>query len=350
MDMTRRDFLGGLAAVAVVRTRVPFLDSKGRTSSYSFVFLGDIHYSNRVDSPYLEMWKDRVPRLIAAAGRSVRGDTAFALQIGDLVHGDADGVQAHAKMFGEAWNILKGEFRQTPISIVAGNHDVRGKGAYEAYRSCLLPKLSRELGRDFSDTNYAYPVGDDAFIHVDYNRAASARAALASLLDETRGARHTFLVVHAPVIPVYYGWSYRSILFGDPQMDAERLWLLDRLAERNAIVLCGHVHTNNIVDWRSEKGRIVQLAVSSVWNDAKPPAMKTVHATPSEYGRFFERQEWGKAAAAFYAKYRRGLASYRHMAGAGYACADVGESYVRMTYFAGDAVAPFAEFEVTAPC
>ena len=39
------------------------------------------------------------------------------------------------------------------------------------------------------------------------------------------------------------------------------------LAENNAIVLCGHTHTTEFLDWYGDGGRITQMTMNSVWRD-----------------------------------------------------------------------------------
>ena len=113
------------------------------------------------------------------------------------------------------------------------------------------------------------------------------------------------------------------------------------LARRHAVVLCGHVHTNGFIDWRGEDGgRIVQVHVSSLWDGVEPALRETI-SNPEEYGRFYERE--GRAdAAAFFASFRPGLATYRHFEGAGFALLKSSTDTVTVSLFAENSATPFA--------
>lgn len=290
-----------------------------------FVVIGDLHYTERADSPRAAVWRPvGIPRLLEAAGRVARDSgAALALQIGDLVGGEeVDGVAAHDALIAGAMDCLKQSLPDLPVTIAPGNHDTRGEGGPEAWARAVPP------------ANRAVPLGDDALVLLDSNTPDATFAALPALLAETAGCRRLFVAVHHPVIPCYYGLSYRSIFLGEPERDAERLEALRLLANRHAVVLCGHVHTNGFIDWSDGNGgRIVQLHVSSLW-DGSEPALQPVYTSPDEYGRSYERE--GRAdAAEFFAWYRRGLTAYRHFNGAGFAMLESSSESFEVSFFAG---------------
>ena len=300
------------------------------------VVIGDLHYTARADTERAACWRTNgIPRLLAAAGRVVRDSgAAITLQIGDLVGGEeADDVTAHETLVAGAMDRLKREFPDIPVMVVPGNHDTRGEGGPEAWAHLVPP------------ANRAIPLGDDALVLLDSNTPDETFAALPRLLAETADCRRLFVAVHHPVIPCYYGLSYRSIFLGEPEREAERLEALRLLARHHAVVLCGHVHTNGFIDWRGEDGgRIVQLHVSSLW-DAGEPALRPVYSSPAEYGRFYERE--GRAdAAEFFAWYRRGLAAYRHFTGAGFAMLESSPESLAVSFFAGNSATPFARTDI----
>ena len=298
------------------------------------VVIGDLHYTEGADSERAALWRPGgIPRLLRAAGRIVRDSGAtLALQIGDLVGGEeADGVAAHEALIAGAMDRLESALPGVSLAVVPGNHDTRGEGGPEAWAHNVPP------------ANRAIPFCDDALILLDSNTPDETFAALPRLLLETADCRRLFIAVHHPVIPVYYGQSYRSILFGEREMDGIRRDTLERLAERNAVVLCGHVHTCGFVDWRGAGGRIRQFHVSSLWNGEEPP-LRQIYTAPDEYGRFYER-EGRSDAAAFFAEFRRGLAAYRHFEGAGFTTLQSSSDGIAIALFGGDSRTPFARIE-----
>lgn len=296
------------------------------------VVIGDLHYTERADSKHSALWHpDGIPRLLAASGRVARDSgAALALQIGDLVGGEeTGGVAEHEALIAGAMDCLGRALPGVPLAVVPGNHDTRGEGGSKAWVH-VVPSANR-----------AIPLGDDALILLDSNAPDETFAALPRLLLETANCRRLFVAVHHPVIPCYYGLSYRSIFLGEPERDAERQDALRLLARRHAIVLCGHVHTNGFIDWRDEDGgRIVQLHVSSLW-DCGEPALRETISNPDEYGRYYERARRADAAA-FFASFRSGLAAYRHFEGAGFALLESSTDMVSASLFAGNSATPFA--------
>jgi hypothetical protein len=77
-------------------------------------------------------------------------------------------------------------------------------------------------------------------------------------------------VIHPPVVP----YNARSTwhVYSNPKQAKERERLLNLLGEAKAVVLSGHLHKYSCLVRRTETGRFVQLALSSVANtaEAKP--------------------------------------------------------------------------------
>lgn len=306
------------------------------------LLLGDLHYTVRADSPRAALWRNGggVLSLLAAVSDVARREgAAQVLQLGDLVEGDAPDAIAHEAAFAAAWRAVKSAVGDTPAVAVRGNHDVFGGCFAETSPFCA----DAQTARPQISSNNAIALGDDTMICLDSTRPEETASALSRLLDETSGCRRTFIAVHHPVIPVYYGQSYRSILFGDAVMDDIRTDTLERLARRDAVVLCGHVHTCGFVDWRWAGGRIRQFHVSSLW-DGEEPALRQIYTDPDEYGRFYEREERSDAAALF-AEFRRGLAAYRHFEGGGFATLQSSSDGIAVALFGGDSRTPFARIE-----
>jgi hypothetical protein len=82
-----------------------------------------------------------------------------------------------------------------------------------------------------------------------------------SLLREQRPGRLIF-IIHPPVVP----YNARSTwhVYAQPRQDSQRQRLLGLLGQYRAIVLSGHLHKYSLLVRRTETGRFVQLALSSV--------------------------------------------------------------------------------------
>ena len=109
--------------------------------------------------------------------------------------------------------------------------------------------MSSELGQEIKSTNFLFRNGPDAFVVVNFTKPNVPE--ITGLLNEARGARHVFVIVHGPVFPfddVKYYWWY---LLGNRKDSkaTERREMRKLLASLNAIVLCGHTHTTEFCDW-----------------------------------------------------------------------------------------------------
>jgi hypothetical protein len=130
--MTRREWLKSFAAAALAlgtgpwralqaavlrRRRGPMPPPVERApGDYSVIVLGDTHFDGLVHATYHShnpnppeyqieewdrnagMWADRCPRLLQAAAARMTADTAFAIQLGDLVQGDCNDDATHEQM------------------------------------------------------------------------------------------------------------------------------------------------------------------------------------------------------------------------------------------------------------
>jgi predicted phosphodiesterase len=291
--MDRRSFFkysaGAVVGASLLgRATEAFAADRGK---YSVVILGDTHYDAPDPDKYhadytdpnptreanhrkefvrnADMWDVRCPALVNRAARLVDDDTRFVLQMGDLIQGDTATAAAHTAFLADTFDLLKqGVAPNLPFVTVAGNHDLRGNDdavAKKAYADYMPARLSKELGKPIQDTNFRFDVGDDAYIVLNFTQADVAR--IEQLLRGAEGARHTFVVVHSPVFPYdsasYWWW----ILLGsrDDKRAEERRYVRRLLASRQAVVLCGHTHKTELLDWYGDGGRITQMTMSSVW-------------------------------------------------------------------------------------
>ncbi len=335
-------------------------------SSYSAVILGDTHYDAPDPEKYhagytdpnptreanhrkefvrnADMWDVRCPALVNRAARLVDDDTRFVLQMGDLIQGDTATAAAHTAFLADTFDLLKqGVAPNLPFVTVAGNHDLRGNDdavAKKAYADYMPARLSKELGKPIQDTNFRFDVGDDAYIVLNFTQADVAR--IEQLLQGAEGARHTFVVVHSPVFPYdsasYWWW----ILLGsrDDKRAEERRYVRRLLASRQAVVLCGHTHKTELLDWYGDGGRITQMTMSSVWAKESQGVWTEKVSSPEGYGSQMlnghpELGEPGPVQDLFN-EYRPGVQRYSWADAAGSYKLLVSPKEVFVDFYAGD--------------
>ena len=363
LHMQRREFLkiSGLSLASLALTPLSAAsraESRGR-SSYSVVILGDTHFDTEPSSVYHsnynepvewlnrvqraefarngEMWRERCPRLLARAASLVDADTALAIQVGDLVQGDCGSGEVHARMLTDVMNRFKAELCGLPFVTVAGNHDIRGVDAKKTYREIMPRRMSEELGQEITKTTFSFRIGRDVFIVIDFNSPDIAE--IHKLLDRSEYARHTFILTHGGVFP-YDGGSSRWFLLGSRKDTEERLRLRTRLAARKAIVLCGHSHFTELLDWRGENGRITQMTFNSVWKNQELGQYSVRTSDISTYGklRLGKLMDNGKPVDddPIYDEYRSGIRCYVNSLSAGSYKLNVSGSRISVDFYAGD--------------
>ncbi len=137
-------------------------DARKKDAAYRIILLGDTHFDAEPDvyhKAYIEqnqgkpinpefarnaeMWKERCPMMMKAAAKQVTPNTAFVIQLGDLVQGYCGNPDVHSKMLMDAMDIMKSYFPSVPFLSVTGNHDTRGTKALEAYKNTMPDRLSK---------------------------------------------------------------------------------------------------------------------------------------------------------------------------------------------------------------
>lgn len=376
--MLRRSFLGflteaaGLGAVVCCASAAPRRaaeDTRRRGAGYSVALLGDTHYDSPDVAEYhsdytsdttekrfkahlkehrrnARMWKERMPRLLAASARCVTSDTAFVLQVGDLVQGDCGNPVVHRRMLGDMAKRVKRAYGTLPFVTVVGNHDIRGTLAREVYDEMMPPMMAAELKRPVAGTTFSFRHGPDAFVVVDFNEPRPDVAQLKRLLVECAGARHTFLVTHGPAIP---SCMTRWFLLGGARTgsdelkarrDVERREILRLLAKRNAIVLAGHDHRVELHDLALPEGRVTQLVVNSVW--AQQDASFNVIDEGVE--AFGNRAKGDPELLQLAEEYRPYMKRYLFADAAGHYRLEVSDRRVAVQFYCGDAETPSRTF------
>lgn len=354
--------LTGLTALALAAVACGQKDE-----AYSIVILGDTHYDTEPDSVYHshynepvewlnrvqraefarngEMWRERCPKLLRRAARLITPDTKMVFQMGDLIQGDCGSAEVHKKMLDDVMNDFKQVLGGLPFVTVVGNHDVRGKEngvnvARQAYHEYMPARMSQELGKEITKTTFGFTIGPDAFIVVDFDRPDDAETD--RLLAETEGARYTFIIIHGPVFP-YDGGNCRWIYHGKnkPEETAARLHFREAFAKRGAIVLCGHTHKTEFLDWEGDGGRITQMTMNSVYKNEEVGKYVVQAEGAGMYGELRKGtvKDDGTPVAdetAFFDEYRSGIRSYSVSPAAGSYKMKVSKQHVTIDFYAGD--------------
>lgn len=331
------------------------LDANAKArDKYSVVILGDTHFDDADPLKYHagytdpnpareaahreefarngQMWSGRCRELVKRAACLVDDDTRFVFQMGDLIQGDTADADTHKRFLDDALNLLKGSIApELPFVTVAGNHDVRGndnRSCRKAYKEYMMTRMSRELGQEITDINFLFRCGPDAFVVIDFNHPKAQR--IKDLLEEARDARHLFVIVHGPVFPFDDPDIYFWYLLGsrNDSYAAERREIRALLASLNAIVLCGHTHTTEFMDWRGDGGRITQMTMNSVWSSEEKGEYKVIASGAAEYGN--------KAGKVLFDEYRPGIRAYTLSESAGSYKLIVDGSRVLIDFYAGD--------------
>lgn len=349
----------------------------GKDSSYSVVILGDTHFDAEPVELYhsgysdpnpvreanhrkeiernIAMWKDRCPRMLKRAACLVDENTRMSLQMGDLIQGDTGDYESHTRMLKDVVDHMKDALGTLPFVTVAGNHDLRGTSdavAAQAYEDYMPKRMSEELRMQIAKTTFSFRIGPDAYIAIDFTHPDDAE--VEKLLKETEGARYTFIIMHSPVFPYdsvkYHNWIYH----GRDKSPEARRHFRRLFAERHAIVLCGHSHTTELVDWYGDGGRITQMTMNSVWAKEENAEYKIEESTPEEYGSkrlasVKNKPETYAKDKALFDEYRSGISRYSMSYAAGSYRLKVSDDEVKVEFYAGDSTRVTETFVLRQP-
>ena len=377
-SMKRRTFIrSGLATLGSAPFIGGWQSRRADEGTYSISILGDTHFDAAPQSVYhgkwkprhkndwrdrqnefkrnQEMWATRVPRLIAAAAKTRRPDTACLFQMGDLIQGDCSDFDTHLRFFKDAQAACSKGFGDLPFLTVCGNHDIRGGGdkAFDAY---ILPIASRVIGKPVTSANFPFFKGPDAYLFIDFMRPDSGK--IRSMLAESNGARHTFIVLHSTIAPDD-GWGPYWFLFGKPEDSELRRSLFSQLMRRRAIVLCGHIHRTQIRRWVRPEGELVEFSANSVWRPSEDTP-KVLCDNPEQFGTYVKahpspmnedhdgclQKRTVPELLALMEEYRPGLVQYRRLAAAGHYLLHVSDKHVDVDFYACDSLAPSERFSL----
>lgn len=363
--MDRREFLkiSAAGALGLVLPAPDILARKSAEDKYSVVILGDTHYDDADPLKYhagyfLEnkkreanhrqefvrngnMWSGRCKDLVKRAACLVDDDTRFVLQMGDLIQGDTASAEIHERFLSDAMDYFKESLSpDLPFVTVVGNHDVRANDdetAAAAYRRYMTARMSQELKQEISDTSFAFTAGPDSYVVIDFTKPDGG--IIEKLLKGAEGARHVFVVCHSPVFPFDSGKYFWWYLMGgrtDP-MKEERRYVRKLLARSRAIVLCGHVHRTELLDWYGDGGRITQITMSSVWASESEGSYKELASGKSEFGvlKYRDTSRRTEITDAVMQEYAAGIRRYSVADAAGSYKLFVGDRDVHVDFYAG---------------
>lgn len=331
-------------------------------SSCRIIVLGDTHfdadpeiYHTHYNEPDLRlnaiqraefarnaaMWRERCPRLVAAAASHITQDTPFIIQAGDLIQGDCGDAGVHRQMLTDTFRYFKRSFHDRPFLTAAGNHDVRGAGAFAAYRETMPQLLSREMQMNFSGTTFYFMRKEDLFLFVDFN--APDLGVIREAFEKHPDARYKFVVSHGAVIPADEE-TVNWYAFGDMRRIRPRM--LDLFLRNRVIVLTGHVHKLGLAELKTADGEITQLTLNSVWSDEWLSVPKVLFDSPADYGRLQRERFRNPEGAALLSEYRPALTRYWYAEGAGYCVLDISPAGVTARLFGGDSEIPVQIFSL----
>ncbi|MBQ9463633.1 MAG: metallophosphoesterase [Bacteroidales bacterium] len=367
--MDRRSFFkisaAGLAGLALPGELALGMGPKSIDGKYSVVILGDTHYDDADPLKYHkgytdpsperlanhqrefvrngQMWAGRSKDLVKRAACLVDDDTRYVFQMGDLIQGDTADAATHKRFLEDALNLFKNDLApDLPFVTVAGNHDLRGNDdavCTQAYTEYMSERMSRELGQEINGTNFLFRCGPDAFVVVNFTKPKVNE--ITALLEQARGARHVFVIVHSPVFPFDHPKYYWWYLLGNRKDSKaeERRKMRALLASLNAIVLCGHTHATEFMDWRGDGGRITQMTMSSVWRTDSQATYRELASGADEYCTllFKAKPELAtEANKALFDEYRAGIREYSTSDAAGSYKLIVDGPRVYVDFYAGD--------------
>ncbi len=253
---------------------------------YRFVMLGDMHY-DRVEHHDMKWVSDAhpgdvnqiknyvlnsekyTPALLNRVKKVVAGSDLplpFVLQLGDLTEGLCGSYELASKQMSDVTGLIDQTALGTRFLMCKGNHDITGPGAPEAYDNVLLPWLGKQFGQKLTTAHYSVAYKGDLFVFFDAYKPNLDW--LQKEFDRYPKVRHTFFVLHPPVVP--YNARADWIVYAGETARPMRQRLIEMLARRNAIVLSGHLHKYGLLEYRTQKGSFTQVAVSSVLTKDHP--------------------------------------------------------------------------------
>lgn len=374
--MTRLDFIAGSVSLLGTSALPDFSCLRSDSARYGVALLGDTHFDVAPESVYHshydesnrhakiqheefrrngEMWASRCKDLLAASAKlATENPTDFILQMGDLIQGDCDDVPTHKQMMDDCIRYMRGAYPgNMPFLTVLGNHDIRGKGARQAYLEFAEPYMTRELKLEKSAAYpaFAWRKGPDLWIFCDFEmRDLTPIIEILNRADQSDQdrPRHTFLVTHGTFTTPegsFPAWR----LGGSPSCDATRGELYRLLSKCHAIVLSGHTHQTMFARYENEHGGFTEFTANSVWATPELGTDSPISEGADKFGAFALSRLTGKRLDEFKRTadlFRSGLTEYYLSAGAGHYRVNVQDKGVTLEFYPGASTTPARTFRL----
>ena len=235
--------------------------------NYQVTYIGDIHFdgaeyhaeplTERAQKLHFTQWKGTSQKVLGAAASQSK-ESAFIIQLGDMIQGDCDNAELQGNAIKDAFALLKKFFPDKKVFSLIGNHEYRGKrDASQAPEKYLIPLLKKELGSDaeLDGTNYAVKYGRDLYIFCDL-RKNNIYEFTRNVIENTKDIRHIFFCSHLPMYPCSIG-NPGWVVPGFKE-------LIPLLAKHKAIIINAHTHSMNYIVYQSKDGILPQITVTSM--------------------------------------------------------------------------------------
>lgn len=228
--------------------------------NYSFLFLGDIHYTLPAFSS-AEIIKD-----IVADIKKKDYKIDFVCHTGDLINNQIGNKSLSISDGAKEWEFALADIKKNfsmPFFMSLGNHDWYGNhtwfGGKENIEKYFLPFIAKELGKSTNGKPfYSFRWGDSYFLftnHVgfDYGLDKEQRSWLEKSLsyaEANPAIKHVFIFGHPNL------WNVEYFRFNE---NYELLDIIKKFSKVDAY-FCGHTHHNNASVWNFGNGhKLLQI-------------------------------------------------------------------------------------------
>ena len=266
--------------IVVFAYDVTRVQGKEPDRTYSFVYLGDIHFDRKhhhdfdwvhAEKPndirqiegYVRNTEEFTPGLLERIATSIEssdGRIRMILQGGDLTEGLCGRRELQETQFRDVRAFIRKYVPETPFIAAKGNHDITGPGAREAFDRVMLPWLSEECQKQIDSASFYFLHGPDLFVFFDAYHNNDLDWLQKTLAEHKH--RHAFVVMHPPAVP----YNARSTwhLFSREKEKNVRERFLNILGANNVVLLTAHLHKCSVLVRKTSTGSFVQFSVNSV--------------------------------------------------------------------------------------
>jgi hypothetical protein len=264
----------GATALAIAGQPLPFLTDQPRR----IAVIGDTGCRAETGDPFQSCNDPTAWPFAAIAAQVAAFEPDLIIHVGDYLYREVACPPDHAgcagSPYGDNWETWEADFFRpaaaalpaAPWLFIRGNHEICSR-AGEGWFHFLAPRAFPETCMDYTDP-YALDVGDQRMVVLDSGIAADE----VSTTEETERFRQQFaevatlagdsawLVTHKPV------WSIIENKKGDQtEVDTETFdeAIDDVLPESITLVVSGHIHLAEILDFKDGSGRPTQLVIGN---------------------------------------------------------------------------------------